>query len=156
MPRGGVQDCATIMIMLDASTAENGPLQVSPRSHQQGRDNGYWDTEGGAFAVQAVAPERVEALQRAHGVVPILGPAGSAVMFTGMMVHGSEANLSNLPRCVAYFAYARSDNRADGSASKRPHVSPYQLNHFTDTLDHAVEDTALARLHPGAAAPRSA
>lgn len=146
MPRGGLHDCATIMIMLDTSTAKNGPLQVIPRSHLQGRDEGYWDTAGGAFAVQAVAPDRVEELKRDNGVVPILGPAGSAVMFTGMMVHGSEVNLTNLPRCVAYFAYARSDNRVDGSGSKRPHVSPYQLNHFTDTLDHSVEDTALTRL----------
>ena len=146
LPRGGVHDCATIMLMLDDSTPENGPLLLIPRSHLGGRDDGYWDTEGGAFAVQAVTPERVEELRREHGVVPVLGPAGSAVMFTGMMVHGSEENLSNLPRCNAYFAYARDDNRVDGSGSKRPHVSPYQLNHLTGTLDRSIDDAALSRL----------
>ncbi len=146
LPRGGVHDCATIMIMLDDSTAANGPLQLIPGSHLMGRDDGYWDTAGGAFAVQAVAAEQVEQLKRDNGVVPILGPAGSAVMLTGMVVHGSEENLSALPRCNAYFAYARANNRTDGSASKRPHVSPYQLNHFTETLDRAVDDGALARL----------
>ena len=146
MPRGGIHDCATLMLMLDESTPENGPLQLIPRSHRGGRDEGYWDTGGGAFAVQAVAADRVETLRRENGVAPILGPAGSAVMFPGMMVHGSEENRSKLPRCNAYFAYARADNRADGTASKRKHVSPYQLNHLTVTLDHSVDDAALARL----------
>jgi ectoine hydroxylase len=145
LPRGGIHDCATIMLMLDDSTPENGPLQLIPRSQVQ-RDEGYWDTTGGAFAVQAVAVERVEALKRVNGIIPILGQAGSAVMFTGMMVHGSEENLSPLPRCNAYFAYARADTRADGSPSKRRHVSPYQLNHFTEILNHSVDDDAISQL----------
>ena len=64
---------------------------------QAERDEGYWDTTGGASAVQAVAVERVEALKRANGIIPILGHPGNAMMFTGTMVHGSEENLSPLP-----------------------------------------------------------
>jgi ectoine hydroxylase len=146
MPRGGPGDCATVMLMLDDCTPRNGPLKVIPRSHAQGRDEGYWDTEGGKFAVQAVAAEQVAALQQAHGTQEILGPAGSAVMFTGMLVHGSDENLSGAPRCNAYFAYSGDGNRGGGAASRRPHVSPYQLNHHTGTLDHSVPDDALQTL----------
>ena len=132
--------------MLDDRTPENGPLQLIPCCQIQGRDEGYWDTKGGAFAVQAVSADRVEALKRVNGIIPILCQACSAVMFTGMMVHGSEENRSPLPRCNAYFAYARADNWVDGAPSKRPHVPPYQLNYFTETFDHSVDDVAISRL----------
>lgn len=146
MPRGTIRDCATIMVMLDDSTPENGPLEIIPGSHLGHHgEAGYWDTDGGKFALQAVSPETVESLKAKNGVVPILGAAGSAVMFAGMVIHGSKENKSDRPRCNAFFAYNRTDNRPTRRDSLRPHVSPYQLNHLTEEIV-PVGDDALVRL----------
>ena len=96
--------------------------------------------------MQAVTPEQVERLSRTHGMLEMVGPAGTVVMFTGQAVHGSEENRSSRPRCVAYFAYSRTDNRPTTAGSKRQHVSTYQLNRDPVELDDSVDDDALLRL----------
>lgn len=146
MPRGGIHDCVTFMLMLDESTPDNGPLEIIPGSHHGHYGaHGHWDSDGGKFALQAVSPETVEDLKQRNGVVQILGPAGSMIMFAGMIIHGSRENRSNRPRCNAFFAYSRTDNRPTRKESLRKHVSPYQLNQLTDEIE-TVDDSALCNL----------
>ncbi len=146
MPRGGIRDCVTFMLMLDDSTPDNGPLEIIPGSHHSHHgETGYWDTEGGKFALQAVSQTKVEDLKQRNGVVQILGKAGSMVMFAGMTLHGSRENRSSRPRCNAFFADNRTDNRPTRKESARKHVSHYQLNHLTDELT-STDDAALERL----------
>lgn len=145
MPRGSMHDCVTVMVMLDDSTPNNGPLEIIPGSHLGHHgEAGYWDTDGGKFALQAVAPETVEELKARNGIVPVLGEAGSAVLVAGMVIHGSKENTSDKPRCNAFFAFNRTDNRPTRRESARKHVSPYQLNHLTDEIV-PVDDDALSR-----------
>ena len=146
MPRGGIHDCLTFMLMLDESTPENGPLEIIPGSHHGHHgEQGYWDTEGGKFALQAIPPEKVADLKQRNGVVQVLGEAGSMVIVAGMVIHGSKENKSNMPRCNAFLAYNRTDNRPTRTESLRKHVSPFQLNHLSDEIS-PVDDGALEHL----------
>lgn len=154
IPQGGLGDVVTFMVMLDESRPDNGPLKIFRGSHRVDRDDGYWDAETAKFAVQAVDEAQLEELRQSCELVDCLGPAGTVVMFSGLAVHGSEENQSSFPRCVAYFAYNRNDNRPTRKESLRPHVSPYQFNPDPVELDATVGDDALLRLadRAGAAA----
>ena len=148
MPRSGLHDCVTFMLMLDDCGRDNGPLRILRGSHHIGRDDGFWDAETGKLAIPAITTERAAELLRDHEIVEILGPAGSVVMFGGLAVHGSEENRSSRPRCLAYFVYIRTDNRPKNkeSESGRPHVSPYQFVFATPEIDGSIDDGALSRL----------
>ena len=110
LPRGGLGDVVTVVVMLDDSTPDNGPLKAIRGSQTTGPGDGYWDVGSGRFDVQAVPAEQLAALTRERETVAFLGPAGSALLMSGLTVHGSERNLSHRPRCIAYLAYARDDN----------------------------------------------
>jgi len=146
LPRGGLRDVLTFMVMLDDSTPENGPLQIVRGSHLVEQDHGAWDAQSGKFALQAVAPSEIERLLQHNATVEVVGPAGTVVMFSGLAAHGSKRNESPLPRCNAYLAYSRVDNRPLVDKSLRPRVSPYQLNVDPVELDRSVDDDALLRL----------
>jgi len=149
LPRGGVHDVLTFMVMLDDSTPENGPLQIVRGSHKVEQNHGAWDADSGKFALQAVTPDEIAHLLAHNETVEVTGPAGSVVMFTGLAAHGSQENRSALPRCNAYLAYARSDNRRSAATSQRPQVSRYQLNVEPADLDRSVDDGALRRCAAG-------
>ena len=145
LPRGGERDVVTVMLMLDDSTPENGPLRIVRGSHLVEQDHGAWDSHSGKFALQAVAPGEIERLLQDNEVVEVLGPAGTAVMFSGLAAHGSAPNRSALPRCNAYLAFAAADNRPAEDKPRRPRVSAYQLNVEPVELE-PVDDGALLRL----------
>ena len=147
MPRGGPRDVVTFMVMLDDCTDANGPLKLIPGSHRDGRDEGYRDSESG-FEQQVITPAKLEALTAANGIVELQGPAGTVVMFTGLTMHGSAENLSGAPRCLAYVVYNREDNRPTlgPGESRRPHVSPYQIDLSKPEIAERFDDGALARL----------
>ena len=146
MPRGGSRDVVTFMVMLDDCTSANGPLQLIPGSHLGGRDEGYWDGVSG-FQQQVITPAKLEALIAANGVVELVGPAGTAVMFTGLTMHASSENHSEAPRCLAYFVYNREDNRPTlgPGESRRPHVSKYQIDLSKPAIAERFDDDALLR-----------
>ena len=148
MPRGGARDVVTFMVMVDDCTPENGPLKLIPGSHLGGRDEGYWDSTSAKFAQQVITPAKLEALIEANGVVQLLGPAGTVVMLTGLTMHASSENLSDRPRCLAYFVYNREDNRPTlgPGMSGRPHVSKYQIDLSKPEIDDRADDAALRRL----------
>ena len=97
-------DMLAVLYFLDEVTLENGPLEVVSGSH---RGPLYEHWHGGVFT-GVVGPEVVETA-RAEAV-PCTGPAGSASLMHGRLLHGSGPNLSERPRTLFISAYRSEDS----------------------------------------------
>jgi len=101
----------TSIVFLDDCEADSGPLQVWPGSHTADYDHERVEGLG-----LEVPPDRID-----HDAgEPVLGPAGSVLLFDARLVHSSEPNTSGRPRRLAIYGHApernvESDIR-DGSA----------------------------------------
>jgi ectoine hydroxylase len=90
-------DLATVVVFLDAATAENGAIRVLPGSHAQGpavRDKNAAD--------QFLADP--EALDRS-GEIPVEVAAGSLVFFGSLLVHRSSPNTSARDRRALLYTF---------------------------------------------------
>ncbi|MBC8363521.1 MAG: phytanoyl-CoA dioxygenase family protein [Actinobacteria bacterium] len=93
----------TVLYFLDDVTLENGPLEVVPGSH---RGPLYEHWQNGVFT-GTVGDEVVE-MARSEAI-PCVGPAGSACLMHGRLLHGSGPNLSNRPRTLFISTYRSED-----------------------------------------------
>lgn len=89
MPR---MRAVNVQIFLSDSTAENGPLMLIPGSHLES------------------AARAVELIER-NGIVSATGPAGSMVLFDCNLLHGSNGNITPMPRTTLSVVYNSVDNR---------------------------------------------
>ncbi len=96
-------DMLAVLYFLDDVTLENGPPELVPGSH---RGPLYEHWQDGVFT-GTVAPEVVETA-RAEAV-RCTGPAGSACLMHGRLLHGSGPNLSERPRTLFISAYRSED-----------------------------------------------
>ncbi len=86
------------MMQIDASTAENGCLQMVPGSHQGGLvKHDRANQPFGVFLPGYFQPR--------EDAVPIPLTAGSAVFFGPLIIHGSDANRSEQDRRAVTTAY---------------------------------------------------
>jgi phytanoyl-CoA hydroxylase len=99
-------DLITALLMIDEVTAENGPLEVVPGSHE-GPIHSLW--HGGRFT-GAVAEDIADELQAR--AVKCFGPAGSVCLMHTKLAHGSAPNLSARPRTLSITVYAAADAAA--------------------------------------------
>ena len=103
----------TVYTALDAATAENGCVQVIPKSHKLGLVN---PEHGSGFltpeqAAKICTPDKVEMLELAEGEVALLH---------NWVLHASDVNRSNRSRrafSVCYMDAATVDTRKKGLAS---------------------------------------
>lgn len=150
--RGGIHDMVSIMVMLDDTTAENGPVRFVPGSYLvEGAQEGgvldwHYDFETTAYPVHTTLDEHIERMSRERPVVECLGEAGTVIFFAAKTVHSSTDNVSSRDRRIMYFVYNRVDNMPATMETKRPDVvTPYYLNDDRVVLD-MVDDRALERL----------
>lgn len=90
----------TVSIMLNDATEENGCLRIIPGSHRWGLH------EWGRIAVQKeeeMVPDETQLDLSKQMVLPL--PAGSALFFHSLTVHGSGPNRSPHSRNTALYAY---------------------------------------------------
>jgi len=141
LPSGAINDCISVMIMLDDCTEDNGPVQVIAGSHIVHPETGHWDYSG-KFKLMAVSESHISQLLSQGLPTKLVGSAGTVVLFSGLLVHGSAANQSPRSRCVAYFAYSRDQNRPpeQKSISLRDHISPYQVDFKASILSASHEE----------------
>lgn len=145
VPRGGHRDMLSVLIMLDDTKTENGPLRFIPSSHRYGMIDPVYDTWTTSYPLHVVPDDLVRRLEAESGIFECTGPAGRVVLFCGNLVHGSTANLSPHGRRNLYFAYNRDDNRPVIEKSRRKHSNNYIMNPEAETLSF-VPDDSLARL----------
>lgn len=96
-------DLVTALLMIDEVTEENGPLAVAPGSHK-GPIHSLW--HDGVFT-GAVAEETEAAMKREARLCT--GKAGSVCLMHTRLAHGSEPNLSTLPRTLFICVYSAGD-----------------------------------------------
>ncbi len=96
-------DLVTALLMVDDVTEDNGPLEVTPRTHR-GELYSLW--HDGVFT-GAVADEVAEDCQRQSTLC--MGKAGSVCLMHTRLLHGSTANRSNDPRTLFIAVYSAED-----------------------------------------------
>lgn len=101
----------SISVSLTDNTPHNGPLLVMPGSHRY-----YVVCEGNTppenYQMSLQAQEtgiptdgNLEWLAGKGGLVDTAGPAGSVLIFDCNLMHGSNSNITHLPRSNAFFVY---------------------------------------------------
>ena len=113
-------DMGTFALMMTDSVEMNGALYVIPGSHKLGRIEPYFD-ESTSYKFWAV-PKReiVEVMKTSKPPVPILGPAGSAVLFHCNVLHASGHNLTAEDRWHIYISFNACANAPQFGPQTRP------------------------------------
>jgi len=101
----------SISVALTDNTPHNGPLLVIPGSHKhyvvcEGEtppDNYQMSLQAQEIGVPS--DENLERLAKEGGLVDTAGPAGSVLIFDSNLMHGSNSNITHLPRSNAFFVY---------------------------------------------------
>jgi ectoine hydroxylase len=89
---------ATVVgVFLDDVNPCNGPLMMIPRSHRRGFIPVPDNMEIPFSLVSEMADE--------YGIVPLMGPPGTAIFFDCLTIHGSAPNISPWPRRIIYCNY---------------------------------------------------
>lgn len=101
----------SISVSLTDNTPHNGPLLVMPGSHRH-----YVVCEGetpadnyqqSLQAQETGVPDddSLQQLAAENGLVDTAGPAGSVLIFDCNLMHGSNSNITHLPRSNVFFVY---------------------------------------------------
>jgi len=142
LPHGGHRDMLTVLITLDDSTPDNGPLRFVPGSHKHGLIPAFYDTTTTSYPLHIVPDDYMEKHFSKIPVYECVFPAGTVVLFCGNLVHSSKENLSAQGRRNLYFAYSRDGNRPTGQAT-RQHKNAYIMNPAPFVLQE-IDDRSLA------------
>ena len=139
--RDGTPDAniVTALVMLDDAEEIGGALYFVPGSHRWGGKTHLEDPESDALNPLSVERRALLDVLRAHKPVPVLGRAGTVVLFHSQLVHGSGHNMSPRDRRQAYIVYNPVANRPRPVARPRP---DFVCSRNTAPIS-AVADTAL-------------
>jgi len=107
-------DMLTALVLLSDTQEIHGSLYMIPGSHKLGLQDHYLDES----QVPHQLPQRAVQIARLKEImasspapVPIVGKAGTLVLFHCLTIHGSGANMSSENRWQAYITYNRCANR---------------------------------------------
>ena len=113
-------DMATFAVMMTDSTEMNGALYVVPGSHRSGRIEPYFD-DNTSYKFWAVRKEEmIGVLKNSPPPVPIVGPAGTAMLFHCNLLHASGHNLSAEDRWHVYISFNACANAPKFGPDSRP------------------------------------
>ena len=104
----------TALVSIDATTIENGCLEIAAKWRPQGMIGAEW------------RPLDDEAVSRL-GMQPVVTAPGDVILFDSFVPHASADNLTDLPRRVLYLTYNRradGDRRADYYRDKHESFPP--------------------------------
>nr|WP_274389621.1 phytanoyl-CoA dioxygenase family protein [Paraburkholderia tagetis] len=107
-------DMLTAMVMLSDTQEIHGALYMIPGSHKLGLLDHYYDDSQAAYQLPQRAVQRAQIkkiLETSGAPVPIVGKAGTLVLFHCLTIHGSGVNMSAESRWQAYITYNRVANR---------------------------------------------
>ena len=113
-------DMATFNVMLNDTTEFSGGLYIIPGSHKLGLLDSVLDTST-AYKLWSIPKEAmIEVLRASPPVVPVVGRAGTAVLFHCNVLHASGHNLSAEDRWHIYISCNAVANRPILGANPRP------------------------------------
>jgi ectoine hydroxylase len=113
-------DMGTFAVMMTDSTEMNGALYVVPGSHKRGRIDPYYD-ENTSYKFWAVPKEElISVLKESPKPVPVVGPAGTCMVFHCNLLHASGHNLSPEDRWHIYISFNTCANAPKITDKSRP------------------------------------
>ena len=113
-------DMATFAVMMTDSVEMNGALYVIPGSHKRGRIEPYYD-DNTSYKFWAVPKaQMISILRESEKPVPIVGPAGTAVLFHCNTLHASGHNLTAEDRWHIYISFNSCANAPRFGPDTRP------------------------------------
>lgn len=134
----------TALIFVSDVTQDNAPMRIIPGGHRQQEDY-FYETEQTGYALHSLTPDALDKLTAEHPPLQLTGAAGTVVFFDCLLPHCSGASRTDSPRNLMFQVYNRDDNRPVGDQWRRPHRSPWLLEHDTSVLV-PVSDQALTAL----------
>lgn len=114
MPRMRALSCS---ISLEENYHYNGPLLLLPGSHQSfvscvGKTpDDHYEQSLRKQEYGVPDQESLQKLVERHGIDTMIGPAGSVVLFDCNTMHGSNGNITPLPRSNVFLVYNSVENR---------------------------------------------
>lgn len=137
MPRMRALSCS---ILLEDNYHFNGPLMVIPSSHQyfiscMGKtpENHYQQS---LRRQEYGVPDQdsLTCLVKQYGISTLTGPAGSVVLFDCNLMHGSNGNITPLPRSNVFFVYNSVENKlVEPFSGQSPRPEFIASREFVDT-----------------------
>lgn len=91
-----------LAVFLDEVNEFNGPLMFIPGSHRDGKLDAVHDTWTTSYPLWTADHQTVARLVEAGGIVAPKGKAGTALLFSGTLMHASAPNLSPWHRNTVY------------------------------------------------------
>lgn len=116
----------SISIALTDNTPHNGPLLVMPGSHRHyvvcGGETPADNYQKSLRAQEIGVPhdEALRQLAEQGGLVDTAGPAGSVLIFDCNLMHGSNSNITPLPRSNAFIVYNAASNLVQAPYCAQP------------------------------------
>lgn len=147
IPQGGHRDMLTLLITLDDTNPESGPLRFVPGSHKHGLIEPFYDTVTTSYPLHIVPDSYMEKHFKDIPEYECAFPAGAVVLFCGNLVHSSKENRSPMGRRNLYFAYNRAGNRPSGEPTRK-HKNNYIMNPSPYLLE-PIRDDALVEYARG-------
>ncbi|RXT04924.1 ectoine hydroxylase [Ammoniphilus sp. CFH 90114] len=114
MPRMRAISCS---ITLTENTPFNGPLMLIPRSHKRfvscvgETPEDHYEKSLRKQEYGVPDQDSLTLLAKQGGIVAPTGPAGSIILFDCNIMHGSNSNISPLPRSNVFFVFNSVENR---------------------------------------------
>lgn len=107
----------SMSILLAPNTAHNGPLMLMPGTHKKfvtctgETPEDHFLTSLRRQEIGVPDDGHLEALAREHGIVAPTGEPGSVLIFDCNLMHGSNCNITPLPRSNAFIVYNAMQNQ---------------------------------------------
>ncbi len=128
-----------VAVFLDDVTEFNGPLLFIPGSHADGVVAAGHDLGTTSYPLWTLDNDKVRELAEKGGIVAPKGPAGSMIMFSGCLVHGSAPNMSPWNRVIVYLTLCAVSNHI------RQYKRPAYIAHRNFTPIDRLPDDCLLR-----------
>jgi len=108
------------MVLLDRATINNGALMVVAGSHKHGRKEHYADTVTTSYKQWCIDVPTLRETIREEDIHYVTGEPGDVLFFDCNLVHGSNHNMSPLPRKTFIIAYNDIANKPRQVEKPRP------------------------------------
>ncbi len=143
VPDGSHRRMLSVLVMLDDTGPESGPLRFVPGSHREGLLRSEYDARTTSYALHCTPDADVERLLAGRPPVACTGRGGTVVLFGGNLVHGSQRNSGGRNRRNLYFAYNTLDNLPDPDYPRRRHANGYIMSRDREPLGQIADDALI-------------
>ena len=111
---------ASVMIVLDPATINNGCLMVVKGSHKRGVVDHYSDEVTTSYKQWCIEKPLLQKYIKEENITHLIASPGDVVFFDCNIMHGSSHNMSPINRHTFIIVYNSIDNKPASIANPRP------------------------------------